>query len=110
MKTAEEWVNKDNTKLQSLDYPISLYNLTISHESEHDESKLIDFVQQIQLEAYKAGMTRAAEIAADKSNFHLDGMEGADWKEFVTEEAFYAQAYDLSNHILTARDELKELP
>ncbi len=70
MKTAEEWVTTENTKLtprwpneKKLVWSLSSY--TWSHEAEHSEEGLVEFVKQIQLDAWKQGMSDAAEIAQE---------------------------------------------
>jgi hypothetical protein len=67
MKTAEEWVMNEDTVIPDFQYTkekkaTSLSSLTFSYESEHSAENLMEFVKQIQLDAWKQGMTDAADI------------------------------------------------
>lgn len=57
LKSAEEWFNE----LQ-LD-PLGVISVTFKQDIQY-----IDFIKQIQLNAYKAGMTEAAYIIIDQAN------------------------------------------
>lgn len=61
MKTAEEWLNEDR-KFEHESIPTSLWNHLCTYESEHTKNQLLDFIKDVQLEAFKAGMTEAANI------------------------------------------------
>ena len=66
------------------------------HYDENVDDWSEDYVKQIQLDAYKAGMTRAAEMALAKLQ-----------RDRIQPRSSDASAYDL---IIAARDTLKELP
>jgi hypothetical protein len=80
MKTAKHWY---------AEYPGTLF------QAEH--AKL---VEQIQLDAYKAGMTRAAEIAWNAKVAN----------RFSTDHIHNMACQQVNKAILTERNNLKELP
>jgi len=84
MKTAQSIVDNDIAHL-----------LTYRH-------RLINAVKQIQLDAYKAGMTRAANIIPPPSPY---ARKDCEWNDGYCEAAIAK-----NKAILTERDNLKELP
>jgi len=54
MKTAEKWYHTDEK--------LSLHNIVTSYDSDFEAKEVIDYIKQIQLDAWKQGMLDAATI------------------------------------------------
>lgn len=85
MKTAEEWFNILQVE------PLGAVSF-----NEKQDKEYFDLIKQIQLDAYRAGMTEAAEIA----NYSANGFEGEHYK---------AAAFQVEESILSARDKKETL-
>ena len=74
MKTAEEWIDepRDNRCYKAM----SMRNYLSTHESEHDDDEIIEWLKQIQLDAMKEGMRRAADCAISDALMHHHDAEG----------------------------------
>lgn len=61
MKTADDWIRKNDTKIEGNEFETGLWNYVTTYDSVHTMNGLIDFVKQIQVDALR----QAAKIAND---------------------------------------------
>lgn len=86
MKTAEEWANETGETVMS--------DCFAGDRNALPGDPTISLIRKIQLDAYKAGMTEAAEIA----------------EKYVRGERPFAASVSISRAILQARDNKTSLP
>ena len=60
MKTANEWVKGDR----------GLWAMTCTNESDHSFDQLVEFIRQVQLDAWASGMDDAQTIAFEINDHH----------------------------------------
>ena len=91
MKTAEEWIDepRDNRCYKAM----SMRNYLSTHESEHDDDEIIEWLKQIQLDAMKEGMRRAATVCV---------------REAIKHDMNWAGSRNCATAILTTAEQLTE--
>lgn len=63
-------------------------------------------LNEVKLESAKAALGKAIAIVKEQELNHFSSMEGADWKEFVTEELFTAVMERVQNLLHTEKNGL----